>query len=134
MKTKALIEKGKDGRFGIFTPDLDHTIIGDGVTVADAKTDFKNSVNEMISSYEELEKDIPKELKELEFEFEYDLASLFNYYDFINVSKFAQLIGINTSLMRQYKSGNQYISENQIKKVEDGLHKIANEIASIKLI
>lgn len=45
MKTTALIEKGKDGTFGIFTPDLNSTIIGEGNTVAEAKADFKNSVN-----------------------------------------------------------------------------------------
>jgi len=59
---------------------------------------------------------------------------LFNYYDFINVSKFAKVAGINASLMRQYKSGNQYISENQVLKIEDALHKIAGEIAAIKLV
>jgi len=134
MKTTALIEKGKDGTFGIFTPDLQHTIIGEGDTVSEAKIDFENSVKEIIASYTEIEKDIPTELQDIEFEYKYDLASLFNYYDFINVSKFAQLVGINASLMRQYKSGNQYISENQITKIEDALHKIANEIAAIKLV
>ena len=49
MKTIALIEKGKDGNFGIFTPDLQHTIIGEGRTVAEAKTDFENSVKEMVA-------------------------------------------------------------------------------------
>lgn len=30
MKTTALIEMGKDGLFGIFTPDINSTIIGEG--------------------------------------------------------------------------------------------------------
>lgn len=34
MKTTALIEKGKDGTFGIFTPDIQATIIGEGRTGA----------------------------------------------------------------------------------------------------
>jgi len=134
MKTTALIEKGKDGTFGIFTPELKSTIIGEGNTVAEAKDDFENSVKEMIASYIETGKKIPSELQDVEYEYKYDIASLFNYYDFINVSKFAQIVGINASLMRQYKSGNQYISENQVLKIEDALHKIANEIAAIKLV
>ncbi|MDD4971955.1 MAG: pilus assembly protein HicB [Paludibacter sp.] len=134
MKTTALIEKGDDGTFGIFTPDLQHTIIGEGSTVAEAKTDFENSVNEMLASYTELKKEIPAELQKLQFEYKYDLASLFNQYDFINVSKFAHLAGINASLMRQYKSGNQYISETQLSKIEEAIHKIASEMAAIKLI
>jgi predicted RNase H-like HicB family nuclease len=133
METTALIEKGKDGTFGVFTPDLQHTIIGEGKTVAEAKADFENSIKEIIASYTETGKQIPNELQGVEFVYKYDIASLFNYYSFINVSKFAQLVGINASLMRQYKSGNQYISENQISKIEDALHKMANEIGAIKL-
>lgn len=133
MKTTALIEKGKDGTFGVFTPDLQHTIIGEGKTVADAKIDFENSIKEVFSSYTEEGKQIPAELQGVEFEYKYDIASLFNYYNFINVSKFAQMVGINASLMRQYRTGNQYISENQISKIEEALHKMANEIGAIKL-
>lgn len=133
METTALIEKGKDGTFGVFTPDLQHTIIGEGKTVAEAKSDFENSIKEVIASYTETGKQIPNELQGVEFVYKYDIASLFNYYSFINVSKFAQMVGINASLMRQYKTGNQYISENQISKIEDALHKMANEIGAIKL-
>jgi len=134
MKTTALIEKGKDGTFGVFTPDLDHTIIGEGNTVAESKTDFENSVKEMLASYSERGIEMPAELNGVEFEYKYDISSLFNYYNFINVSKFAQVAGINASLMRQYKTGKQYISENQVSKIEEAFHKMANEFATIKLI
>ena len=134
MRTIALIEKGKDGSFGIFTPDLQSTIIGEGETVSAAKEDFYNSVQEVIAAYSEMGKSLPAELQEIEFEFRYDVASLFDYYKFINVSKFAEKAGINASLMRQYKSGNQYISENQVLKIEVALHQIAHEFADIKLV
>ena len=62
MKATALIEKGKDGTFGVFTPELQHTIIGEGKTVADAKADFENSVKEVLASYTEEGKQIPAEL------------------------------------------------------------------------
>ena len=134
MKTIALIEKGKDGSFGIFTPDLQHTIIGQGNSVSESKEDFMNSVKEVLASYTDMGKTVPAELQDIEFEFRYDISSLFNCYQFINVSKFARIAGINASLMRQYKSGNQYISENQVRKIEITLHKIAHEFAEIKLI
>ncbi len=134
MKTTALIEKGKDGTFGIFTPDLKSTVIGEGNTVGEAKADFLNSVNELMLYYKETGKQIPEELIDIEFEFKYDIASLFNYYNFINVSQFAKSAGINPSLMRQYKTGHQYISENQVLKIETALHKIAREFAEIKLV
>ena len=133
MITTALIERGKDGTFGIFTPDINHTIIGDGNTVEEAKADFENSVQEMILSYTETDREIPDELKDIQFIYKYDIASMFNYYDWINVSKFAQKAGINPSLMRQYRMGKIYISENQINKIENTLHSLGKELTTIKL-
>ena len=133
MKTTALIERGKDGTFGIFTPNIDSTIIGEGNTVEEAKADFENSVKEMILSYTENGEKIPDELKSIEFEYKYDIASMFNYYDWINMSKFAHKAGINPSLMRQYSIGNTYISENQKFKIEKTLHSLGKELAAIKL-
>ncbi len=73
MKTTALIEKAKNGSYGIFTPDIDHTIIGSGKTITEAKADFKNSVNEMILSYTANSKELPEELKDIEFEYKQSL-------------------------------------------------------------
>ncbi|HVZ97607.1 MAG TPA: hypothetical protein VG847_12070 [Chitinophagaceae bacterium] len=135
MKTTALIEKTKDGTFSIFTPNINHTIIGSGKSVQAAKADFENSVKEMLASYTDFGKTIPKELRNIEFEFKYDVASVFDEYDFINVSKFASYSGINASLMRQYKTKkDMYVSEAQIKKIENGFHKAAKGFAAIRLL
>ena len=133
MKTTALIEKGKDGTYSIFTPDINHTIIGEGNTVEEAKADFENSVKEMVLSYTENGNAIPNELENIEFEYQYDLESLFNYYDFINVSKFAKKTGINPSLMRQYKTRKMPISERQKEKILTMFHHIGNEFAALKM-
>ena len=132
MRTIALIEKGKDGTFGIYTPDLEHTIIGEGRSVEEAKMDFENSVKEMLASY--TDRSMPEELKGLEFQFKYDLSSLFDYFKFVNVTQFAKIAGISSSLMRQYKAGNTYVSEKQVGKIEKALHKIGNELSDVKLI
>lgn len=131
MRTIALIEKGTDGTYTIFTPDLQHTIIGEGTTVEEAKADFENSVMEMTESYNK--EDLPKELKDLEFQFKYDISSIFDYFRFVNVTQFAKTAGISPSLLRQYKAGNTYISERQISKIETALHKIGKELSTVKL-
>lgn len=133
MKTIALIEKGKDGTYGVFTPDIDHTIIGSGTTVSEAKADFENSVHEMLASYTETDRTIPKELQGITFEYKYDLASLFSYYNWINVTQFAKIAGINSGLMRQYKAGGTYISEKQTRKIESTLHRLGKELTTVKL-
>ena len=117
MRTTALIEKGKDGSYGVFTPDLNSLIIGDGATVAEAIADFQNSMKEVQTAFEEAGEPLPEELQDVEFEYRFDIASVFNYYDFINVSKFAAYAGVNASLLRQYKSGGTYISDNQALKI-----------------
>jgi predicted RNase H-like HicB family nuclease len=40
MKTTALIEKGADGTYGIFTPDINSTIIGSGASVKEEKAEW----------------------------------------------------------------------------------------------
>lgn len=131
MKTIALIEKGTDGKFTVYTPDINTTIIGQGDNVADAKMDFENSVREIIDSYQG--EVLPAELQEIEFEYKFDVASVFSYYKFINVTQFAKLAGINPSLMRQYKSGGTYISEQQASRIEQQLHSIGRELCSVHL-
>jgi predicted RNase H-like HicB family nuclease len=133
MTTTALIERGKDGRFGIFTPDINSTIIGEGNTVEEAKSDFENSVREILQFYRVYGKELPDELKDIQFVYRYDIASVFDYYNWINVSKFARKAGINPSLMRQYRTGKTYISENQINRIENTLHQLGNELTAIKL-
>lgn len=133
MRTTALIEQGKDGMFGIFTPDLESTIIGTGTTVAEAKADFENTARETLQMFTEMGRPVPEELQGLEFEYKWDIASLFNYFDWINVSKLATAIGVTPSLMRYYKKKGAYLSDAQTHKIEEGLHLLADELKAVSL-
>ena len=132
-KITALIEMGKDGTFGIFTPDTHSVIIGDGKTIAEAKADFENSVREIIRFCEEDGLKDPDDLKNTTFVYKYDMPSFLHYNKYLNMTKFAEYAGINPSLMRQYKKG-QYISSQQVSKIQKAINKIGRELAAIKLI
>lgn len=132
MKTIALIEKDDNG-FGIFTPDLASTIIGEGKSVKEAKADFINSYKEVLESYIENGEAVPDELIDLEFSFKYDVASVFNEFPFINATKLAEYLGISPGLMRHYKAGDTYISEAQAKRIETGLHEFAERLLQVAL-
>lgn len=123
----------KNGTFTIFTPDIESTIIGEGETVAEAKADFENSVNEVVESYTENDQTVPEELQNIEFVYKYDLPSFLSYYKYLNMTQFAKYAGINPSLMRQYKQG-QYVSEKQVSKIQEAVHKIGKELAAVKLL
>lgn len=133
MKTTALIEKGKEGSFTIFTPDIKSTIIGEGDTVFEAKADFENTVKEVLETYEDTGEPIPEELKNITFEYKYDLPSFLNCYNYLNMTKLADRAGVNPSLMRQYKRG-QYVSEKQASKIQEAIHKIGRELLAVRLV
>lgn len=133
MKTVTVIIEKDDCGYSAFIDGIDSTVIGEGASVAEAKSDLDNSYKEVISSYLENGEAIPEELQDLVFDYKYDVSALFNAFDFINVSKFAERIGISPSLMRHYKGGDTYISDNQAKRIEAGLHQIARELLSVTL-
>lgn len=133
MKMKVTIEKQSDGTYIAYeTGENQSTLIGTGSSVSEAKSDFFNSVQEVIEMFEEMGEQVPEYLME-EPEFKFDLASLFEYYSILNVSAFARFVGINDALMRQYKKGNTYISESQLSKIEQGINTIGRELASLRL-
>ena len=129
----ALIEIGKDGTFGVFSPDTKSVMFGNGSTVEEAKADFENSVREFIETYEETGMQDPDDLKNSTFVYKYDMPSFLNYYKYLNVTQFAKYAGINPSLMRQYKLG-QSASEKQVMKIQTAIHKIGQELSAVKLL
>lgn len=133
MKTIAIIERGKDGSFGIYTPNLKSTISGNGSTLEEARTDFNEAYNEVKAAYNEIGVPVPEELVDLEFEYHYDLGSFYEAHPYLNVSQVARYIGINDTLMRQYRRG-QYISETQVQRIQDGIRSIGRELAAAVII
>ena len=128
------IEKQEDGSYIAYNTNVDgYTLIGTGNTVAEAKKDFANSMNEVAEVEKERLGSVPAVFAN-EPEYKFDLASLFEYYSMINVSAFARFLGINDALMRQYKKGDTYISDAQLRKIQDGIHQLGNEFSRLQLV
>lgn len=51
-----------------------------------------------------------------------------------NVSALGRYLGINDSLMRQYRKGNTPISDKQLEKIEAGIHRLGTELAALRLV
>ena len=129
MKTTALIETWPDGVFYIVLMDLKHhTIFGNGATIKEAKEDLQNSYKEILDYYADEGKPVPEELRDLEFEYKYAIASFFEEFKWINISALAKAIGMNPSLLYQYKKGNTYISYQQMKRIETGIHTLGRKM------
>lgn len=131
---KVSIEKQSDGSYIAYNTTGDKVqLIGTGNTVKEAKEDFFNSLDEVLQSYDDLGDDIPEFLNE-DIEFRFDITSLFEYYSMFNVSALARYLGINDSLMRQYRSGAAQISDKQLEKIEVGIHRLGSELAALRLV
>lgn len=131
---KVTIEKDNDGSYIAYnTDDCKYVLLGRGASVKEAKSDFMNSVNEIRES-EAVQGMEASPYLESDIEFSFDLSSLFEYYSMINVSALARYLGINPALMRAYRKGDTYVSEKQLKKIEDGIRHLGNDLASLSIV
>lgn len=102
---------------------------GYGDTAEEAKAD-------MLSVYEDMKAMRAEEGKttvELEFTYKYDLQAFFNYFNWLNASKVAEIAGVNPSLMRQYTSGVAKAGEKQYGKIRTALNKMSADLCRAQL-
>jgi predicted RNase H-like HicB family nuclease len=134
MTHKAIVELWDDGTYSIYVPDMEnHSLNAQGKTVAEAKENLLIAIEDYKNMYKETGKPVPKEIDNPMFEYKYDLASFFDYFDWINISKLAVKAKINPSLMRQYKSRVTYASEKQSEKIQKSIHKLGEQLLAVRL-
>lgn len=127
MKVTAIMEKAKDGHYSCYVEeDLPgFGLSGFGDTAEAAKEDMMKAYQEIKEMQEEEGKEVP----ELKFTYKYDMQSFFDYFSFLNVTKVAELAGINPSLMRQYTSGVTNPGQKQYDKIRVAVERISKELS-----
>ena len=128
MKVQVIVEKSPDGDYSCFVDhDFEHFgLAGYGDSVEDAKADLLVCYEEMRT----LEAEEGREVPELEFIYKYDMQSFFNYFSYLNVTKIAEVAGINPGLMRRYTCGNIKAGEKQYARLRDAIHMITTELSA----
>ena len=128
MKVTAIMEKAKDGHYSCYVEEelSGFGLSGFGDTAEAAKEDMMKAYQEM----KELQAEDGKDVPELEFTYRYDMQSFFNYFSFLNVTKVAELAGINPSLMRQYTAGITNAGQKQYDKIRVAIGKISKELSA----
>ncbi len=133
MKTiKIIIERSED-MFSAYAENVPG-IYGGGVTVAIAKQSILDAIK--IIKDEFTPENIPKILKgKYEIVYHFDAESLLNYYKgiFTNAA-LEKITGINQRQLQHYSSGLKKPRKPQLKKIEEGLHKLANELQAVELV
>ena len=69
----------------------------------------------------------------IKFKITYDLTSIFDKNEVLNVSAIAKRVGINSSLLRQYTSGIKTPSQETVNKIEKVIHGIAKELSAVRI-
>ncbi|MDL2221902.1 type II toxin-antitoxin system HicB family antitoxin [Parabacteroides sp. OttesenSCG-928-N08] len=134
MKLKAVVELWDDGTYSIYVSNTKtHNLNAQGETVMEAKLNLLAAIDDYVYMYKERGEPIPKEISNPTFEYKYDLASFFDYFDCINVSKLAKKAGINPSLLRQYKNRIVFASEAQTGKIQSAINELGSELAAVRL-
>lgn len=129
-KSRALIEKSESG-YTIFSADIQSTIIGVGATEAEAKADFENSVMEVKQMFAE-DGILNHELEGVEFVYDYYTPSVTDEFQYLNITRVAQLAEIPPSAMRQYVKG-KIPPVGQAHKIEAALHTLGAKLQVIRL-
>lgn len=134
MKVNCIVEKGSDGLFAIYSEDhIGKSYFGGfGESVSEAKEDFLASIQEAIEEESKEGNEVPK-MEDVKVSYHYDIPSFFNYFDFINISKFAAYAGINESKMRAYKSGIAYPGEKTTARILKAVKAIGADLSTVLL-
>ena len=134
MKTlKAIIEKGKDGFYSVYTPEI-AGLYGTGETENEAKESLNDAIEMALEHVGETGEwgDYSTLKDNYTIEYVYDLSGFFKAYDFFDVTALAKKIGINASLMRRYKTGMKKASFSQKAKISNGIYEIAEKLSAVK--
>lgn len=99
---------------------------GAGPTVKEAKDDLKLCLEDARADYVEN----GGEPYQVEFRYQYDLQSFFEYFSFLNVTEIAKRAGINPSLMRQYARGIKTAGEKTYARLAACMSNITEELSA----
>ena len=132
MQIVAIIERGSDGFYSVRSEQKvgRYYFGGYGEDVKSAKEDFLASVRESLDGAAREGAQIPVGI---DISFRFDLPSFFNYFDYLNVSKFAEYAGINESRMRAYKSGIAFPGEKTTRKIMKAIEQIRQDLLSASI-
>ena len=135
MKIIGTVERSKTNFYSIYPNRgiLNCYPFGYGYSAEEAKEDFMIAIQEFREDKEKKLGYVPEEFNDIEVVFRYDISTLFEQFDFLNVSKFAKFAGINASKMRQYVSGAVTPGVKNSKKISDALKKVGEIFYSATL-
>jgi len=132
-KVKAIIERAGDGTYSVYmdADDMSYLITGTGETAEDAIKSFQINYDDMKRYYAEEGKDF----EEVEFVYEYDMASFLSYYcKAFSLAGLSRITGVNQGQLSHYVTGRRVPSERTKQKIQNSIHVFARELSQVNFI
>jgi len=132
-KVKAIIERASDGNYSVYmdADNIGYLITGTGASAEEAIKCFEGGYNDMKAFY--AKKRMPFE--ELEFMYEYDMASFLSYYSKnFSLAGLSRLTGINQGQLSHYMTGRRKPSAMTVRKMQNSIHQFAGELSRISFV
>jgi predicted RNase H-like HicB family nuclease len=133
MKVFGVIERSESGRYYIYVPPEKNkfrhiTVIGEGDSVEEAKTDFKN----VLYGFVELGRE---PAQDFEFEFQFDILSILeSYKSLFTLAGLARLTGIHAAQLSHYITGRSKPSPKTAAKIQNALVGLGNNLTQLSSI
>ena len=118
-----LIVEGSNGSL------MGRVFYDDNLIVDEANTveELENNLKKILFDFHQLDE------KSIEFQIEYDLTAFFEQFDYLKITKIAELSGLNGSLLRQYASGKKFPSAKQVEKIEGAVKQILKQLSNVRI-
>lgn len=128
----ATIERSETG-YGAFIDEVPGVAVT-GDTIEEIKESLALALKMQVEGMIEDGEAVPEKLRgEYELSFKMDVESFFKWMgSVVQQTGLAKLVRLNRSLVAQYASGTKYPSASQRKKLENGIHKLGEELLSIR--
>lgn len=97
------------------------------VDEADSIEQLQKQMRQLLLDFHDLDP------KGYEFFIEFDLTAFFIEFDFLKMTKIAELSGLNGSLVRQYASGKKHPSAKQAEKIENAVKQLAQQLSNVHI-
>ncbi|MBR2631376.1 MAG: helix-turn-helix transcriptional regulator [Bacteroidaceae bacterium] len=132
-KIKAIIERANDGNYSVYmdADDVSYLVTGTGATAEEAVKCFEDGYSDMKAFYTKK----GMKFEELEFVYEYDMASFLSYYSKnFSLAGLSRLTGINQGQLSHYLTGRRKPSRVTVLKMQNSIHRFANELGRVNFV
>ena len=132
-QVRAIIERAGDGNYSVYmdAENIGYLITGTGASVEEAIKCFEGGYSDMKAFYNKK----GMKFEELDFVYEYDMASFLSYYSKnFSLAGLSRLTGINQGQLSHYMTGRRKPSPMTIRKMQNSIHQFAGELSRVNFV